>query len=90
MAGTKAGAAKRIAAMIALHGSEEAYLEIMAKNGSKGGSVPRIRPFAQNRELARRAGKVGGTVSRRGPEKLTVSERRKLKQAIKIDLGEEL
>lgn len=37
MSGTKAGSAKRRATMIAIHGSEEAYLKHLAESGRKGG-----------------------------------------------------
>ena len=72
MAGSKAGAAKMKQTMIDRFGSEEAWREAMRNNGSKGGKrssnlLGNAGGFAVNRELAREAGKVGGTISRRKP-----------------------
>lgn len=49
--------------MIEKLGSEEAYLEWMRANASKGGkSIPvEKRAFHRDRELAKRAGKLGGS-----------------------------
>ena len=41
--------------------------------GAKGGRNGRTGGFFANRELASRAGKVGGRISRRQPNKLTVA-----------------
>lgn len=40
--------------------------EFMAKIGAKGGKNTTSRPFRDNRELAREAGRKGGLKSRRG------------------------
>lgn len=65
MAGTKSGGAKFKARMIEKYGSEEAWLEYMRHIAQKGGSRPTTGGFAGNRELARRAGRLGGLKSRR-------------------------
>lgn len=67
MPGTKAGAARRRATMIARHGSEDAYLSYMRKIGRFGGQIGNTGGFASEvttsglsgRELARVAGKLG-------------------------------
>ena len=57
--------------MLEKYGGAEAFHEKMVKIGRKGGRNGRgpgyTGGFAGNRELARRAGKIGGTISRRGP-----------------------
>lgn len=40
--------------------AEVLYLDGMRKQASKGGSVKRPRPFELDKELAKRAGKLGG------------------------------
>lgn len=64
MPGTKEGAAKRRATMIAKAGGEAAYLELQRRQASKGGrnSNASGNPtnFGNNPELARKAGKRGG------------------------------
>lgn len=57
--------------MIKKHGNEEAYREHMKKIGALGGSKPTVKPkgFAANPELARKAGAIGGRISRRGKAK---------------------
>lgn len=49
------------------YGSRKAWLEHMSTIGEKGGSIshPNTRPFRLNKDLARRAGKIGGEISRR-------------------------
>ena len=61
MAGTKIGGKKAAQKNIELYGSDF-YRNIGAKGGKKG----RTGGFYANRELARRAGALGGRVSRRG------------------------
>lgn len=62
MAGTKAGGAKAAATNIKNYG-EDFYRKI----GKKGGSVKGTPGgFGSNPELAREAGRKGGTISRRG------------------------
>ena len=61
MAGTKAGAVKAAATNKAKYGSA-----FYAMIGSKGGKKTGMKGFAVNRELAREAGRKGGTISRRG------------------------
>ena len=60
MAGTKAGGLK--AAQKNLAKDPNFYAKIGAKGGKKTGP----KGFALNRELARTAGKKGGSISRRG------------------------
>lgn len=43
--------------------------DFYARIGAKGGRLGRTGGFAANRDLARKAGKLGGTVSRRGKAK---------------------
>lgn len=71
MSQTKEGGIKLVSTMIDKHGSYEAWCEWMRSNASKGGlrtmeSGAKPKGFAANKELARSAGKIGGTVSRRG------------------------
>ncbi len=61
MAGTKIGGKKAAQKNIELYGSDF-YRTI----GAKGGKNGRTGGFYANRELARRAGALGGRVSRRG------------------------
>lgn len=62
MAGTPEGGRKTVAKVKALYG-EDFYKKV----GHKGGTAPRTAPrmFAADRELASKAGKVGGILSRR-------------------------
>jgi len=60
MAGTKAGGMKAAATNKAKHGSD-----FYAKIGAKGGRSGHTGGFAANPELARIAGRKGGTISRR-------------------------
>lgn len=60
MAGTKAGGQKAAATNKARHGSN-----FYATIGKRGGENGTTGGFAANRELARKAGAIGGKVSRR-------------------------
>ena len=62
MAGTKIGGMKAAATNIEKYG-RDFYREI----GRKGGQNGHTGGFAANRELARIAGRKGGSISRRGP-----------------------
>lgn len=64
MARAKAGYAKARATILERYG-EDFYKKI----GRKGGQNGHTGGFAANRELAREAGRKGGTISRRGPAK---------------------
>lgn len=64
MAGTKEGAKKAAATNLARYGKE-----FYARIGRKGGQNGNTGGFAANRELARQAGRKGGSISRRGPAK---------------------
>jgi general stress protein YciG len=66
MAGNKIGGAKCAAVNKAKHG-EDFYKRI----GALGGSKSTTGGFFANRELARRAGSIGGKISKRG-KKVTV------------------
>lgn len=61
MAGTKAGGIKAAQTNKVRHGSD-----FYQKIGTKGGKNGRTGGFYANRELARRAGAIGGKKSRRG------------------------
>ncbi len=60
MAGTKAGGRAAAATNKNKYGSD-----FYAKIGAKGGKVGRTGGFYANRELARKAGAMGGRISRR-------------------------
>lgn len=64
MPGTKAGGLKAAKTNKELHGDDfyRNIGRIGGRNGHTGG-------FASNPELARRAGAIGGRISRRGPSK---------------------
>lgn len=47
--------------------------DFYAKIGAKGGKLGRTGGFAANRELARKAGQLGGRISRRGKAKSTAA-----------------
>ena len=64
MTGTKAGGMKAAITNKQRHG-EDFY----AKIGQKGGQNGHTGGFAGNPELARRAGAIGGKISRRRPVK---------------------
>lgn len=59
---------KWMTTMIAKHGGREAVTEWVKSIGSIGGKTPTKTPkgFAADRERARRAGVLGGRISRRG------------------------
>lgn len=63
MAGTKIGGMKAAATNKAKHGSD-----FYAKIGAKGGKNGHTGGFAANPDLARRAGALGGKISRRRPK----------------------
>lgn len=63
MAGTKAGGLKAAATNKRLHGAD-----FYARIGRKGGQNGHTGGFS-DRELAKRAGALGGRKSRRGPAK---------------------
>jgi general stress protein YciG len=60
MAGTVEGGIAAAKKNKATHGND-----FYAKIGAKGGKVGRTGGFFANRELARKAGSIGGSVSRR-------------------------
>lgn len=60
MAGTKAGGRKAAATNRARHGKD-----FYAKIGARGGKLGTTGGFYANRELARKAGAIGGKISRR-------------------------
>lgn len=64
MSGTKAGGLKAVKTNKELHGDDfyRNIGRIGGRNGHTGG-------FASNPELARRAGAIGGRISRRGPSR---------------------
>jgi uncharacterized protein len=64
MAGTKIGGLKAAAQNILRYGDN-----FYAVIGAKGGRNGHTGGFAADRELARRAGRIGGMKSRRGPDK---------------------
>lgn len=70
MAGTIAGGLKASETNRKRHGAD-----FYARIGAKGGSTPTVKPkgFAADPELARAAGRKGGTISRRGPSKINIS-----------------
>ncbi len=61
MAGTKTGGVKAAATNKSKYGKD-----FYAKIGAAGGKKGTTGGFAANRELARKAGAVGGRISRRG------------------------
>jgi hypothetical protein len=60
MAGTKQGGLSAASTNKSKYGSD-----FYAKIGAKGGKIGRTGGFFGNRELARRAGAIGGSISRR-------------------------
>ncbi len=60
MAGTKAGGVKAAETNKKKHGAD-----FYAKIGAKGGTLGTTGGFYANRELARKAGALGGKISRR-------------------------
>lgn len=73
MAGTKEGGKKASITIKEIHG-EDFYKRIGSKGGKSGD--PSKRGFASNPELAREAGRKGGTKSRRGKSKKNSEETR--------------
>lgn len=65
MAGTKLGGQKAAATNKSKYGKD-----FYAKIGRMGGILGRTGGFYANRELARKAGQIGGRKSRRGPAKV--------------------
>lgn len=61
MSGTKEGGKKAAATNQKLHGKD-----FYARIGAKGGRNGHTGGFAANRELASRAGRIGGRKSKRG------------------------
>lgn len=80
MAGTKAGGAK------AAKTNKQRDPDFYKKIGAVGGSRGRTGGFYSNRDLAREAGKKGGTASRRG-SKLTQEEKRRVLEANGYEAG---
>lgn len=64
MSGTVEGGRKAAATNLLRHGND-----FYANIGRKGGKNGHTGGFFNDRELAKRAGKKGGTISRRGPAK---------------------
>jgi len=64
MAGTVEGGKKAAATNVAKYGKD-----FYANIGRMGGKIGRTGGFYANRELAREAGRKGGTISRRGAAK---------------------
>jgi general stress protein YciG len=67
MAGTKLGGLRAASTNRTRHGGD-----FYARIGSKGGKLGRTGGFYANRDLARRAGQVGGRISRRTKRLATV------------------
>ena len=65
MAGTVAGGKAASATIKSKYGAD-----FYAKIGAKGGKLGRTGGFFANRELAREAGRKGGTISRRTKKSL--------------------
>lgn len=53
--------------MIEIHGSRQAVREYMQEVGAKGGRARVTKGFGSNPALARRAGALGGSISKRRP-----------------------
>lgn len=67
MVGTKAGSIKAQATLRAILGDN--YNQYFKEIGAKGGRNGHTGGFFANRELARIAGRKGGSISRRGKAK---------------------
>lgn len=65
MAGTKQGGLKTSTTVKNKYGADW-YARIGAAGGKKGKKDGTVKGFAANPELARRAGVIGGQISRRG------------------------
>lgn len=59
------GNGKKAAETMRKRMGEEAYREFVKERGRKGGIKTGMKGFAIDRELARRAGRIGGSVSRK-------------------------
>lgn len=70
MAQTKQGGQTLRDTMIRKHGSEEAWKAHLREIGSRGGKNGHTGGFASSRELAVRAGRIGGKISKRGKAKI--------------------
>ena len=78
MSGTKAGGQKAAATNKAKYGKE-----FYANIGRKGGKNGHTGGFAANPELARIAGRKGGTISKRGPAiRLTADKIKKIREEL--------
>lgn len=71
MVGTKAGSIKTQATLKKKYGIE-GYKAFFQRIGRKGVQNGHTGGFASDPELARRAGRKGGTISQRGPAKKKV------------------
>lgn len=71
MAGTKEGGRKAAVTNKQKHG-DDFYI----RNGAKGGKVGKTGGFYANRELARKAGALGGRISRRTKNPEDLAKRR--------------
>ena len=69
MAGTKAGGAKAAATNKSKYGTD-----FYSRIGKKGGEAGKTGGFAANRELAKRAGRIGGLKSKRGKAKTALAD----------------
>lgn len=67
MAGTHAGGKRAAKKNVELHGTD-----FYARIGAMGGKKTGLKGFAVNRDLARKAGAIGGKKSRRGKAKSDV------------------
>jgi general stress protein YciG len=74
VAGTLEGGRKAAAMNKQLHGAD-----FYKRIGAKGGRNGNTGGFAANRELARKAGAIGGAKSKRGPNKRPVPDSMKVK-----------
>lgn len=81
MAGTRSGGRLAAKTNKKLYGAD-----FYTKIGAKGGRRGRTGGFYADRERARRVGKVGGLISRRG-EPLSEKKRREIKKAYEHLLG---
>ena len=64
----------KLAAQKNIASDPDFYSKIGAKGGSKGRADGVIKGFDANRELARRAGYLGGRISKRGPARKVSNE----------------
>jgi general stress protein YciG len=87
MSGTKAGGQKAAAKNLA---KDPNFYSRIGSEGGKNGTTGGFGNGEEGRELARRAGKIGGTVSRRGKSVVQIVEVPKpsLWQGLKTLLGQ--